>query len=142
MALNIEVLRADECDCNEYAAAPKYKDGGTGHHRENPLINGIVQHDSHMRKPGVNRPGLNLDRLVSVMPSDIPELKGSAAVRSTSSSSFISSASTAEIPICLLKFPGPLGMFDMETAEVSSSSSAEATASPTRQTTRPRWLSD
>ncbi|KAJ8874375.1 hypothetical protein PR048_025223 [Dryococelus australis] len=35
----------------------------TGDPRENPLTNGIVRHDSHVRKSGVTRPGLNLDRL-------------------------------------------------------------------------------
>ncbi|KAJ8870472.1 hypothetical protein PR048_029494 [Dryococelus australis] len=29
-----------------------------GRSRENPPINGIVQHDSHMRKAGVTRPGV------------------------------------------------------------------------------------
>ncbi|KAJ8893904.1 hypothetical protein PR048_006505 [Dryococelus australis] len=30
----------------------------TGDPRENPLTNGIVQHDSHMRRSGVTRPGI------------------------------------------------------------------------------------
>ncbi|KAJ8865734.1 hypothetical protein PR048_033255 [Dryococelus australis] len=32
--------------------------GGTGVPRENPLTNGIVRHDSHMRKSGLSRPGI------------------------------------------------------------------------------------
>ncbi|KAJ8889047.1 hypothetical protein PR048_008541 [Dryococelus australis] len=32
--------------------------GETGNLRENPLTNGIVRHDSHMRKSGVTRPGI------------------------------------------------------------------------------------
>ncbi|KAJ8885402.1 hypothetical protein PR048_011599 [Dryococelus australis] len=30
----------------------------TGNSRENPLTNGIVRHDSHMRKSEVTRPGI------------------------------------------------------------------------------------
>ncbi|KAJ8894990.1 hypothetical protein PR048_000298 [Dryococelus australis] len=44
-ALNIEVLRADWGDWDP---------------RENPPTNGIVRHDSHMRKSGVTRPGIEL----------------------------------------------------------------------------------
>ncbi|KAJ8894599.1 hypothetical protein PR048_007263 [Dryococelus australis] len=32
--------------------------GATGEPRENPTTNGIVRHDSHMRKSGVTRPGI------------------------------------------------------------------------------------
>ncbi|KAJ8893784.1 hypothetical protein PR048_006385 [Dryococelus australis] len=32
--------------------------GETGDPRENPLTSGIVRHDSHLRKSGVNRPGI------------------------------------------------------------------------------------
>ncbi|KAJ8889720.1 hypothetical protein PR048_009221 [Dryococelus australis] len=32
--------------------------GGKGDSRENPPTNGIIRHDSHMRKSGVNRPGI------------------------------------------------------------------------------------
>ncbi|KAJ8888314.1 hypothetical protein PR048_007801 [Dryococelus australis] len=44
MNLNIAVLRAEAVE--------------TGDHRENPPINSIVRHDSHMRKSGVTRPGI------------------------------------------------------------------------------------
>ncbi|KAJ8871115.1 hypothetical protein PR048_027419 [Dryococelus australis] len=37
--------------------------GEAGDPRENTSTNGIVRHDSHMRKSGVTRPGLNPDRL-------------------------------------------------------------------------------
>ncbi|KAJ8883010.1 hypothetical protein PR048_014849 [Dryococelus australis] len=46
-ALYIEVLRADEGDWDP---------------RENPPTNGVVRHDSHMRKSGVPGRGLNPDR--------------------------------------------------------------------------------
>ncbi|KAJ8873759.1 hypothetical protein PR048_024593 [Dryococelus australis] len=34
------------------------KGGGTGDPRENPSTNGIIWHDSHMRKSGVTRTGI------------------------------------------------------------------------------------
>ncbi|KAJ8887996.1 hypothetical protein PR048_007481 [Dryococelus australis] len=37
-------------------SSTRMKRGGTGDPRENSLTNGIVQHDSHMRKSGVTRP--------------------------------------------------------------------------------------
>ncbi|KAJ8887484.1 hypothetical protein PR048_013699 [Dryococelus australis] len=91
-------------------------------------------------------PMYSISYKVSVISSDIPELMASTAVTwtsscvvpavaSTSSSSVISYASTAEVPMCLPEFPGSSGMFETRTTEVSLSSSAEATASPTGPST-------
>ncbi|KAJ8869507.1 hypothetical protein PR048_028498 [Dryococelus australis] len=49
-ALDIEVFGADKGDRDEV--------GETGDLRKNPPTNGIVRHDSHMRKSGVIRPGI------------------------------------------------------------------------------------
>ncbi|KAJ8870992.1 hypothetical protein PR048_027295 [Dryococelus australis] len=49
--LHIEILKADEGETSENAAAPECKGGGeTGGPRGNPPTNGIVRHDSHLRK--------------------------------------------------------------------------------------------
>ncbi|KAJ8881152.1 hypothetical protein PR048_017625 [Dryococelus australis] len=56
--LNIVVLRANEgkvrCEWNSVGN----KGRGTGDPRENPQTSGIVRHDSHLRKSGVNRLGI------------------------------------------------------------------------------------
>ncbi|KAJ8882325.1 hypothetical protein PR048_014127 [Dryococelus australis] len=58
-ALNIEVLRrADEGDEVGMKQRRNEMVGETGDARENPPTNGIVQHDFHMRKSGVTRPGI------------------------------------------------------------------------------------
>ncbi|KAJ8877502.1 hypothetical protein PR048_021957 [Dryococelus australis] len=46
------------CVLNEYGAAPEGKGRETGDLRENPPTNGIVLHNSRMRKSGVTRPGI------------------------------------------------------------------------------------
>ncbi|KAJ8874131.1 hypothetical protein PR048_024973 [Dryococelus australis] len=60
MALDIEILRADEGEdvSMEQRHAGMKGAGETGDPRENPLTNGIVRHDSHMRKFGVARLGI------------------------------------------------------------------------------------
>ncbi|KAJ8876498.1 hypothetical protein PR048_020943 [Dryococelus australis] len=42
----------------KYGAVPNEEAGETGDLRENPPTSGIVRHDSHLRKSGVNRPGV------------------------------------------------------------------------------------
>ncbi|KAJ8875475.1 hypothetical protein PR048_023370 [Dryococelus australis] len=56
-ALNIEVLRVDEGDRGEYGTAPECKGGETGDPLENPPTSGIVRHDSHVRKSGIDHAG-------------------------------------------------------------------------------------
>ncbi|KAJ8871372.1 hypothetical protein PR048_027689 [Dryococelus australis] len=58
-ALNIEVLSEDE-DVVEVRMERRQNErvGETGDPRENQSTNGIVRHDSHMRKSGVTRPGI------------------------------------------------------------------------------------
>ncbi|KAJ8877532.1 hypothetical protein PR048_021987 [Dryococelus australis] len=56
-ALNCAVLRAD--DEVRYGATPECKrERETGDPRQNPTTSGIVRHDSHLRKSGVNWPGI------------------------------------------------------------------------------------
>ncbi|KAJ8879799.1 hypothetical protein PR048_020407 [Dryococelus australis] len=58
-ALNIEVLRADDLAIEASMEQRRNEGAGeTGDIRENSPTNGIVRHDSHMRKSGVNRPGM------------------------------------------------------------------------------------
>ncbi|KAJ8868728.1 hypothetical protein PR048_030267 [Dryococelus australis] len=57
-ALNIEVLRADEGVEVSMEQHRNERAGETGDPRENSPTNGIVRHDSHMRKSGVTRPGI------------------------------------------------------------------------------------
>ncbi|KAJ8877575.1 hypothetical protein PR048_022030 [Dryococelus australis] len=54
-ALNIEVLQADEVGIEQRR---NERAGETGDPQENPLTNGFVGHDSHMRKSGVTRLGI------------------------------------------------------------------------------------
>ncbi|KAJ8871636.1 hypothetical protein PR048_027963 [Dryococelus australis] len=41
--------------------------GETGQPRENPPTNGIVRHDSHLRKSGINRPGIENNKCSSML---------------------------------------------------------------------------
>ncbi|KAJ8877705.1 hypothetical protein PR048_022160 [Dryococelus australis] len=58
MALNIEVLGADGVIVVRMEQHRNEMAGGTGDPREDPPTNGIVRHDSHMRRLGVTRPGI------------------------------------------------------------------------------------
>ncbi|KAJ8888434.1 hypothetical protein PR048_007924 [Dryococelus australis] len=53
--LNIEVLRADEASMERRR---NVKAGEAGDPREDPPTSGIFRHDSHLRKSGVARPGI------------------------------------------------------------------------------------